>query len=406
MSDALVARQPICDRRLDVVGYELLYRSANGISPELVDGDHASASVAVDAFVEIGIDRMVGDKLAFLNMTRNFIVDGHWRNLPRDRVVLEVLEHVKPEEDVLAALRDAKAAGYTLALDDVVYSPELDPFLALVDIVKVEIPALDRAQLKEHAKILSRPGVKLLAEKVETHAEFEMLREIGYDWFQGFFFCRPNIVREKKAPTDRLSLIRVMARMQATDVDIDEIREIIERDVSLSYLLLRVVNSAKYALLVEITSIQHAIALLGMTRIKRYVTLLLMTQIDDKPRELMRTALVRGRVCEILANESGSDPDAAFCVGLLSVLDALTDLPMREALNSIPLAEPLEHALLDRTGPFGKLLGTVFICEGEPIELPREFSAEAITNAYVEALSWAEESLSELASFAAASTTA
>lgn len=398
MSDALVGRQSICDGDLEVVGYELLYRSSRDVSPRDVDGDAATASVAINALVEIGLDRLVGDKRAFVNLTRNFIVGGHWRNLPPDRVYLEILESVPPDDDVMAALRSAKEMGYLLALDDVVYSPRVEPFLPLVDVVKVEVPALDRDGLARHIDLLARPGVTLLAEKVETHEDFELCRGLGYEWFQGFFFCRPNVVRERKLPTDRISLIRLLARMQDPDLDLHEARAIIERNVSLSYQMLRVVNSAMYALPVRIDSIQQTIVLLGLTRIRRYVALLLLSEINDKPRELMQMALVRGRTCETLARRCQTDPDSAFCVGLLSVIDALIDLPMNEALETIPLSKPLEAALLLRDGQLGTLLSAALFCEGEGSGgLADDLAPEDIVEAYFAAVEWARDVIAEFA---------
>ncbi|MFG0319706.1 MAG: EAL and HDOD domain-containing protein [Planctomycetota bacterium JB042] len=398
--DALIGRQPICDAKQEVVGYELLYRSDNGVSARDVDGDQATASVTINALLDFGLDHLVGPQPAFVNLTRRFLLDRHWQSFPQDRVYLEILESVPEDDEVMAALHEAKDLGYRIALDDVVDPKHQSGILALADVVKVDFPQLDRDGLSRLVDDLARPGRRLLAEKVETPEQFDLCRGLGYDWFQGFFFCRPKVIRRRRVPTDRLSLLRLLARMQDPDLDIHEAREIIERNVALSYQMLRIVNSAMYSLPVAIESIQQAIVLLGLTRIRRYVALLLLSDIDDKPRELMHTALVRGRTCEMLASSRRLDTDSAFCVGLLSVLDALTDLPMDEALQSIRLAPPLESALRSREGELGDLLRAIDHCEGtETAPLPDGFAPRDVAEAFFGATRWAREVLAELAGF-------
>ncbi len=399
MSQALVARQPICDRKLEIYGYELLHRSANPDAP-MVDGDQASAVVTATSVVEIGLDRLVGPRRAFLNMTRNFLVDGHYQALPAERVVLEVLEDIDPDHEVMSAVRRAKDDGYRIALDDFLYDARLEPLIDLADIVKVETNALDLDGLKRHVDLLDRPGILKLAEKVETHDEFEQCRELGYDLFQGFFFCRPNIVHRRKLPSDRLSLIQLMSRLQSSAaVDIGDVSALIERDISLSYRILRAVNSALYSLPRRIESIHQAIVALGIERVKRTVTLLFMTSVDDKPRELMRTSLVRARVCESLAATEGLHSDTLFSVGLLSVLDALLDLSMQEALETVPLSPDVCAALLTRDGPMGRVLQAAIECDrGLYSNLPAlGMDPQSVYGIYLDAFEWASEVLAQIA---------
>ncbi|MBI4879131.1 MAG: HDOD domain-containing protein [Planctomycetes bacterium] len=400
MATVLIGRQPICDRNLDTYGYELLYRSESWPANGILDGDQATASVAINTIYNIGLDRLVGQHRAFINMTRSFLVEGLYKALPSDRVILEVLEDVEPDGPALAAISEAASLGYGIALDDFVYAEKLEPLIELASVIKVETRALDRQGIAEHARILDRPGLLLLAEKVETQEEYTVCRDAGYDLFQGYFFCRPKVLRRKRIPTDHLALIRLTAALHDPEADIKEVERVVERNVSLSYMLLRIVNSSLHALPRRIESIRQAVVLLGLDMIQKCVSLLLMTTIGDKPRELMMTALVRARFCEQYAAFAEGRPSAKyFTVGLLSVVDALMDMSMKEVLDSVCLTDEIQAALIHREGVLGEALSAVVACEqsdarafnGAPLD------QGALQDCYFEALSWAFEVQKELA---------
>lgn len=400
MSDILVGRQPICDRRLEVYGYELLYRSNTSPpgSPGF-DGNVATATIAINSVMQIGLGPIVGEKLAFVNMTREFLVKRHYQVLPIENVVLEVLEDVEPEEDLLAAVREAKDLGYTIALDDFIYSEKLEPLIDLAELIKVEVPALDRDGLREHADLLKKRGKLLLAEKLETHEEFEFCRDAGYDLFQGFFYCKPNIVQQKAVTGNRLALLQLVARVQDVDFDLDEVEQIVAQDVSLTFMLLRTVNSVTFALRSPVESIHQALVMLGQSNLRRCVTLLMMMGFDDKPQALLMTALVRARVCEKLSERPGEARDGRyFSVGLLSVLDALTDQPMEQILGTMPLADTIKEAILSYAGPWGAALRAAVACEhGDADALDAvPHDADEVQDAYFDALHWAGEVYGDL----------
>ncbi len=400
MATVLIGRQPICDRQLDTYGYELLYRSESWPGDGVLDGDQATATVAINTIYNIGLDHLVGPHRAFINMTRSFLVEGLYKALPSDRVILEVLEDVEPDGPALAAIREAASLGYGIALDDFVYHERLEPLIELATVIKVETQALDQQAIAEHARILDRPGLLLLAEKVETHQEYEVCRDAGYDLFQGYFFCRPKVLRRKRIPADHLALVRLTATLYDPDADITEVERVVERNVSLSYMLLRIVNSSFYAPARRIESIRQAVVLLGMEMIQKCVSLLLMTTIGDKPRELMTTALVRARFCEQYAALAEGGPSAKFfTVGLLSVVDALMDMSMKEVLESVSLTDDIQAALLDRQGVLGEALAAVTACERSDARACKcaPFGQDAVQDCYFEALSWAFEVQRELA---------
>jgi EAL and modified HD-GYP domain-containing signal transduction protein len=398
--DIFIGRQPICDANLSVCGYELLYRTGESAqSADFADGDRASARVAFNAFLEIGLERIAGDALAFLNVTRSFLIDGYYRALPRKQLVLEVLEDIQPNDRVLRVLREASNLGYRIALDDFVLRSGRDALLELADIVKVDVLALPRAQVESYPRELAGSGITLLAEKVETYEEFERCRTAGYDWFQGYFFCRPKVLREKAIPSDRLTLLQIISRLNDPEVEIEELEQLVERSVGLSYKLIRYVNSARYALPAKIDSIRRALVMLGLAQIRSCVTLLLLADLDDKPTELMVTALVRARMCQLLSEKpTQAARERNFLIGLMSVLDAMLDQPMDVLLEDLALAEEVKQALLARAGPGGLALRAALACEsGAWDELMRlGLRAETVSAAYLKAIAWAKEAQAEL----------
>ena len=388
----LVARQPIYDARVKVVGYEVLYRSTAVNSSTFKNGDAATASVSVNALLDIGLDTLVGPLPAFINCTRNILVQHMYEFLPAERVVLEVLEDIDPDEEVLAALTRARAKGYGIALDDFVLSERNAPFVAHADVLKVDIPRLNGDEIERHVQRLARPGLALLAEKVESHESFERCKKAGYGLFQGYFFERPQLMRGRRAPGDRMLLLRILARVQDPEVDLEEIERLVSANVSVTYKLLRYVNSAVVGAAEKIESIRHAIAMLGLERVRVCVVMLVLATFDDKPHELILTALVRARYCELLATAQRRErAQAYFTAGLLSVLDAFMDRPMDELVRELSISPELEAALLRREGPMGATLEIAVACERAdwPRVQASGIDVEALRTAYLDALSWA-----------------
>ncbi len=388
---ALVGRQPILDRDQRAFGHELLYRSADGGGPAGVDGDRMTSRVVLDAFLAIGIERVVGNGLAFVNVTREFLLDDDPPPLPRERVVLEILEDAVIDEELIGAVRSWRERGFTIALDDFVYDPRWEPLLPLASVIKIEVPALDEAGLAEHVRRLRRDGVRLLAEKVETRAEFEELRALGFDLFQGYFFARPEVVSGRRLPENRLATVQLLGALQRPDVDLAKVDALVSQDVALSYKLLRCINSAAFALPRRVESIHRAVVFLGLRALKRLVALAAMAGAEDKPSELVRIALVRARMCERLcAALPGIDEDSGFTVGLFSTLESLMDAPLAEILDKLPLAEEVSAALLAGEGLLGEVLACVLAYERCDWDHARAAGLDpaAIGRAYAEAVDW------------------
>ena len=398
MEHVFVGRQPIYNRRLEVVAYELLYRDGGTRNQaDIRDGDRATSEVIINSFMEIGLDAIVERKPAFINLTRGFILGEPPLPLPRQQVVLEVLEDIRADEPVLAALQGLAERGYTIALDDFEYRRDLEPLLELAHIVKVEVDGRTPEALAAIVRRLRRFDVRLLAEKVETHEEFAACRALGFDLFQGYFLCRPSIHNGVRPSANRLVLLSLLARLQKPDISMKELEEVVVQDAPLTYRLLRYINSAYFYLRSRIDSVRRALIILGVQRIKSWSSLILLSSIEEKPRALIVAALIRAKMCELLAPEpEGSGREPYFTAGLFSLLDALLDQPLETLLRNLPLTDELREALLAQRGPMGRTLRRVI--DYEQARWGRlaadRVNVGAYRRAYLEAVDWAQQTSS------------
>ena len=392
--EVFVGRQPIYTQQLDVFAYELLFRSGDLQHAGVTDGNQATAHVLVNTFLELGLDTLVGSKRAFVNLTRDFLLQDYSLVFPADRVVLEVLEDVEVDDDVLAALRNLSAQGYSIALDDFFYQEHLRPLVELADIIKIDVLASGRTTVAEHVKLLRHYDVQLLAEKVETQEDFTYYKTLGFEYFQGYFFCRPDVVKGQRSPTNRLVILELLAKLQSPETTFHALEALISRDVSLSYKVLRAANAAIYTGARKVESIHQALQLVGLTAMTNIVSLFLLANIDDKPHELLITAMVRAKMCEQLAKRMQQSNSATFfTVGLLSVLDAFMDRPMPAILPTLPLADEIVAALLAHEGRLGATLRCVLAYERGDWETVQNLGCprDLLVKTYLEALMWATE---------------
>lgn len=394
MHEIFLGRQPIYDKSLKVQGYELLFRSGPENRATFTDGDQATSRVILSAFVDIGLDQLVGNAPAFINLTRSFLLQDDPLPLPPERVVLEVLEDIEVDAAMLAAVRRLAGQGYTIALDDFIYREQLRPLVDLANIIKIDIRAMSRADVEQHVQQLRRYPAMLLAEKVESYEDLAFCEELGFQRFQGYFFSRPKLIGGQRIPTNRLATLTLLAKIQAPHAEVGELERIIRQDLTLSFRLLRYINSAFFAMPRTVESIHQAVVYLGIDAIKTWVSLLALSGIDDKPHELMTTTMVRAKMCELLAQSvSAPDPDTFFTVGLFSALDAILDMPMDQVVASLPLSEEAASALRTRKGRLGAALDCVVAYERAYWEqvafagLP----TSQITEAYIAALAWADQ---------------
>lgn len=390
MSQFMVGRQPIFDAKLGVQGYELLFRDPT--SPKL-NGDAMTADVLVRAGLDVGLGGLVGDKLAFVNATRSFLVGEHEFPFPAAQTVVEILEGVAHDPEVIAGCRRLADNGYTLALDDYVWEDN-DPLLDLVSIVKLDVLALTPAQLA-HAVDRRPAGVALVAEKVETREQLKACQELGFDLYQGYLLSRPEVVEGQALSPSKLTCIRIIEKLCDPGTSASEVEAIVQTDPALSYRFLRVAGAgASRGLFRRLSSVRDAVVMLGQRRLRAWVTLMLLHGAREGSDELVAIAMTRARMAELMAGEL--DPglvDSAFTVGLVSALDLMLQAPLAQVVGNLSLSADLEDALLGHTGVLGRVLADVLGWEvgGEELGLRSALLPAEVERCYVQALAWATE---------------
>jgi EAL and modified HD-GYP domain-containing signal transduction protein len=388
---SLVGRQAIFDRQMEVFGYELLYRDGTGNSAQITDGDEATARVMVNTFLELGLDQIAGHAQALVNLTANFFLNRHYEVLPSKNVVLEVLESIDPTPSVLQALIQARQDGYQIALDDFVVRESHRSLLDHADFVKVDVLALTNEELREQVARLKDYPVRLLAEKVEDQGMYDQCLALGFEYFQGYFFCKPQILKGVSLSSNRMAIVLLLAKLQDPKIEIHDLADLVKNDVALSVKLLRYVNSASVGLPRSVDSISQAIVLVGTDRMRQWASLLVLAQTGDKPSELMRVALIRARMCETLSSLLGVSSSQGFTVGLFSILDAYFDCEMRHLLADLPLAPEILDALLKREGVLGAILeGILAYKRGEwNQQAIRAVEPRILNSVYWQSIEWA-----------------
>ena len=394
-----VARQPIFDPHQKVYAYELLFRSGMDNFFEASDPDQASTSVIVDSLLLMGMEKLTGGDRAFINCTRNVLIKGYAALLPKDKVVVEILESVEPDDEVVGACLRLKRAGFMLALDDFIYEERLEPFLPLIDFVKIdfrETTEMDRRALVEK---LSPRGIKMVAEKVETMSELHQASEMGYTYFQGYFFSKPEIIVAKDIPGYKLNYLRVLQAVNQPEINLVELENIIKLEASLTYKLLRYLNSAFFGFRTEIRSIHHALALLGEEELKKWASLIAMAAMGaDKPPELVVSVIVRAVFCESLAPRIGmmNRSNDLFLLGMMSLIDAVLDRPLPEILEKMPISHEVKEALLGVENRFRDVYETVIAYEAAEwrsfAEKARKLNLdeETVPDLYLKSVEWAK----------------
>ncbi len=353
-----LARQPILNRARELVAYELLFRSGLQNSCDGLDLELASASILDTSFL-IGFEKITAGHPMFINCPRDFLLRDYVSLFPPKSVVVEILETVKPDQEIFDACRRLKQAGYSIALDDFVDSPDWAPLVAIADIIKVDFRLTDQ---REQSAIVARhasKNIRMLAEKVETQEEFAAALQIGYSLFQGYFFCRPEIMQHRTLPSSKLAYLELLRAATAPEFDVHKLALKIKYEPSLTFRLLRYLNSAFFGFRSEIHSVGHALSLLGERELRKWIAVVSVGVLaEGKPDELMTVPLVRGRFCELLAPLAGMPGHAndLFLMGLLSVMDAILDQPLDSILAELPVRREIKDALQAQTGLYWQLL--------------------------------------------------
>jgi c-di-GMP-related signal transduction protein len=402
--DAYVARQPIFSRNKKIYAYELLFRDGTANFVPDIDGDVATATVMSNSVLTIGIESILGDKKAFINFTQNLLVKKVPLLLPKETTVVEILENVTPEDDLLAACAEIASQGYLLALDDFEYSHELLPLIELAHIIKFDFRLTPLQEIDAYLQQLPPGNRRLLAEKVETHEEFEIALEMGFELFQGYFFCKPEIIRGREIPGSQLNLIQLMSELNKSDFQFNQLENLVAQDVGLSYKLMRYINSPYFGRANKVASVKQALVFLGEKEIRRFISLVAMSRLAaDKPNELVRTSCIRGKFCELICenNPNQWDPPELFTLGMFSLIDAIVDTTMQDVMGRMPLSTNLKDALISFKGPLSPYLALICSYErGEWQQVSKLASAlsldeKGLPELYRQACEWSNSLIEE-----------
>lgn len=394
-SQILMARQPIFDRNQKVVAYELLYRTEDAQGHALFSNSEATSEVLLNAYTSISDAGQLKQVPAFINLTRDILVEQRLPEVPKKHIVLEILEDIEPDEEVVSAVEKLHKQGYRIALDDFVYDSKFSGLLDLCQIVKVDVLEHTSEELKAQVAALRKHKVTLLAEKIENHQKLEECVDLGFKLFQGHFLSKPKVIKGKKIQGSQVALMQLIQELQNPKATPEKLEEMIIRDPALTYKLLRIVNSAGYGLVRQVESVAEAIVLLGLEQVKKWATLIAMSSSQEKPEELSRSLLIRGRMCEQIAQEKKlSNYGSYFMAGMMSGLHALLDIERDTMLEQVPLGDDIKNAVSMGQGPIGEVLRNVVNYEnGDWDLLPSDLDGNLYDAAYRSSLEWTQESM-------------
>lgn len=404
--EIFLGRQPILDRDQHIVAYELLFRSSQSLGANVTDDMLASAQVITQAFSTLGVASVLGDKKGYINVGADLLLSDMIELLPRDKIVIELLETIQIDEQIIDRCQTLKAMGFSLALDDFSGDPLFEPLFDIVDVIKFDLMQIDPAALQKNVENLKRWPVTLLAEKVEDIDQANHCKDLGFNLFQGYYYARPTILTGKHADASKMALMQLLG-LVLEDADTQKIEQVFKHDPSLSYNLLRLVNSVAMGMRNKISSLKQAIVVLGRKQLQRWLQLLLfVTQRDGLQSPLLELAATRGKLMELLAKAQAQRDieyqDRAFMAGIMSLLDTLLGLPMTEVVKQVGLATDVEDALLKHEGRLGKLLLLAKALEqndftaAEGLLADLQLNQANLIGAQMEAMRWAN-SLKETA---------
>ncbi|MBL4937475.1 EAL domain-containing protein [Clostridium sp. YIM B02515] len=402
--EVFVARQPILNTNKSVAYYELLFRENKENYYNEVDGDKATLDVITNSFTLIGMKNMTNGKRAFINFTEGLLLNETALLLPKDKVVIEILETVTPTARLVECCKKLKARGYQLALDDFVFKSDYEELIQLADYIKVDFLITKGEERKNIIKKVNNSNIKFLAEKVETIEDFNEAVNLGYTYFQGYFFSKPTILSAKEMPTNNLCSFELLKFLKEDTFRVDDIENVIKKNVALSYKLLKYINSATLGLMAEVKSIKQALVLMGKKELMKWIALVTIRDFSDTNSEaVMDISIVRAKFGESIAEKINFKSRASeiFIMEMFSNIDVLLNQPMEQALVDLPLADDIKAALLGEENIFKFINDLIFYYENGDFRMLSEcsrrlnISEKDISELYTQALEWATNIMNE-----------
>lgn len=400
------ARQPIFNRNKEIYGYELLFRDSIINAFPDVDGDQATSKLIEASQFNLGLEDFTDSHFAFINFSDELLIKGYPHLIPKEQLVVEILETAKPTKKLLQAVKELHEAGYTIALDDYVHNPVWLHFFPYIHIIKVCVRQSSAEDILIIKQASAKYSIKLLAEKVETYEEFNAALALDFCYFQGYFFSEPEMMQSKALGPSQMSLAELLYESSKSEMHLDSIINIFQRDVTLSFKLLRYANSAAFKRRGDIETIKQALVVLGQVELKKFLAVLFTAQINtSKPIELIRLSMSRAHFCESLAQEHQqlNDPSTAFLTGMMSVIDAILDESIESIMTKLPLTEDIKKALISHEGVLADYLKLVQHYEKAEWQAANQLidrlglDSNKIPDYYHSSIQWASEYANEVA---------
>ncbi|WP_199609857.1 EAL and HDOD domain-containing protein [Flocculibacter collagenilyticus] len=399
-----VARQAIFDENNNVVAYELLYRDGNNNSfPVHIDSNQATSRLITQSHLVSGLEAIVQNKLAFVNFSEDTLLHNFPTSFDPKTVIIEVLEDVPISDELISTCNKLHEAGYQIAFDDFDFDPRWEPLTPYISIIKVDILEYNILQIAKMVRDIDTSKITLLAEKVETREQYNKLKQLGFTLFQGYFFAKPEILKQRNITPAKHALFDLIGETAKPELDLDKVTEIIQCDVALSYKLLRFINSAAFSNQQEIASLKHALVYMGQVELKKFISLIALSRLcEDKTDELISMSIVRAKFCSNIAIHrlEPENPPTAFLTGLFSLIDAMLDMTLDEVMAMLPVQDEIKAAIIKFHGQLGEYLTLAIAYEKADWEVVMklvdslELTDECIHDAYYEAIKWANSFVS------------
>ncbi|WP_409418678.1 EAL and HDOD domain-containing protein [Marinomonas sp. RS-M-Aa-14] len=394
-SNVALARQPIVDSRLAVMGYELLYRkNAVAAQADVIDDVGATAQVMATSLFELGMENLVGTSKAFINFPRAYLLSPSGMPINKENIVIEVQENAGFDAVLLSSLRRWVQAGCSIALDDFHFHSKFTPFLELADYIKLDVQALGKDDFHKQIEALRGFDVNIIAEKVETWEDYQFCRLLGIEYFQGYFFEKPELIVSKTSKVNSMTLLQLMSSLlNASTLSVDELERIVSQDAGLVHKLLRYLNSPVTGLVASVDSVRLAIMLIGVEKLKSLTNLLLMSEMVGDRHVLLEQIMIRAKHAELFAQSRGyNNQDKYFLAGMLSMIDVCTGMQLDEVLGELPLPSEFINAIVHRSGRVGNALDLVeHYGNGHTIKNPQDL--DDLKKTYLDAIKWTDEFL-------------